>query len=156
MKYFTQELLDQYQNEETCEQSHVQWEKNSKEYNRYLYSIYRDLTPDIMYMAMVLCLHDAKILYIIQNGKHQYIVTVKLESPFNDIVNLKFTLLGDVITNKNLRSEDWWAYEELEKVNKGSYIYSILLSSGTEITIPFSDVEVTVTQPQPFGDLEKL
>jgi len=157
MKYFTQQLLDQASSpdEAVVEEANTEWNRAIVEYKKYLEKLRPYFTPSLRTFLDEYCMHDAEI---VSRGKkaggQSYFIIAHFEPPSTEGVSLTFTLAGPTKEIGSQRSPSYWAYEEVEKVrvkDRDAFRISILLADGSELQVPFSDMEILRFQVAPSG-----
>ena len=103
MKYFTQQLLEQYASldhgiaDKACED----WEEAIKKYNKYLKSIRKGCPPSVCELMdgppkgsdRWYCLHDAEVLSMHSDGDKTYNMIVHIEPPSKEGFRTPFRMI---------------------------------------------------------------
>jgi Protein of unknown function (DUF4085) len=156
MKYFTRALMEPYGSDEDSVSlaAHDEWEQVLQRYERYLQSIEPKL-PESIRAFLELRLHDAIVWSIARQGNHLTMVLRK-DIPPRDLVLLTYTLTAEPTIDKEAMSPDYregvmdFQYDEFELINEGDrklYAQTIQFGNGWEMSLRFSDVQVTVAEP---------
>lgn len=156
MKFFTRELIERYGSDDdaVAGRAHNEWETILARYESSLQSVAGDL-PDHIRAFTNLLLHDA-VVWSIARLSDRLILVVHKDIPPRNVVILTYALIAEPIIDKTaLSHEDKssvmdWLYDEFEvvrEVDRTSYAQSILFGNGWEISLRFSDVQVTLADP---------
>lgn len=143
MKYFTPELYIDYNlvEDENLEKVEKRWQSAVNNYQNNLNSFINSAPLPVQNLVK-LYLHDSPFL---SYAEKDYFFEINIQK--NNPLKLKFTLTKPVeyiqkIPEWYFSDKDcYWLYNELD-INAESYIYRILLSSGMEFRIYFSDIEI--------------
>jgi hypothetical protein len=153
MKYFTQQLLDQFtsSNEAVAAEADAKWDRAIVEYKKHLEKVRPYFAPSLRKFLDDYCLHDAEIVSMgTRAGSEQFFIVAHFEPPSNEGVSLTFNLAGPIKGIGSRRSPTYWAYEEVDKVKaRDAFRISILFADGSELQIPSSDIKVTRFQVVP-------
>jgi len=156
MKYFTRALMERYGSDEdsVSQAAHDEWEQVLQRYERYLDFIQPEL-PESIRAFLELRLHDAMV-WSIARQDHHLIMVLRKDIPPRDLVLLTYTLTAEPTIDKEALSPDIqgevmdFQYDEFELIQEGdrkSYAQTIQFGNGWELSLRFSDVQVTVADP---------
>jgi hypothetical protein len=156
MKYFTRELKERYGSEDdvVASAANAEWEATLERYERYLQSIESEL-PEHIRAFNNLLLHDAIIWSIARQG-NKLIIVMRKDIPPRDVVILTYTLTQEPIIDKEALPPEHcgsvmdFQYDEFELIREGdrtTYAQSIMFGNGWELSLRFSDVQVTLAEP---------
>jgi hypothetical protein len=157
MKYFTRERYLTFQNfdDAAMDAADADWEDTIDRYEAYLQTIRPDMPESVRQLLDGFYLHDARVLSMGRRDE-TFVISLQLDVPPKELLTLTYTLIGPPEINKKPFEDGqntpapWWLYEEIEQVEEGGrkhFVQSILLSNGWEITLPFSDVQVSRAEP---------
>jgi hypothetical protein len=157
MKYFTRDRYLAMQNEqdEAMDAADADWEAAAGAYDAQLQTIRPAMPESGRQLLDGFYLHDARVLSMGQRGD-SFVISLQLNVPPNDLLTITYRLAGPVDVKKDVFS--WvknayvadWLYDEVELIQEGEkkhFVHSILLSSGWEIELPFTDVQTTTAFP---------
>jgi hypothetical protein len=156
MKYFTPDLLERFgsADDAVAGPANDEWERALERYEQYMESIEPELPEHIREFTKLL-LHDAIIWSIARQGD-KLIMVMRKDIPPRDVVILTYSLIAEPVINKEvLPSKEWgtvmdYMYDEFELVQqrgRKTYAQSILFGNGWEMSLRFSDVQVTLAEP---------
>jgi Protein of unknown function (DUF4085) len=156
MKYLTRELMERYgsENDAVVAAADAEWEAVLERYERYLQSIDGDLPEHIRQFNQLL-LHDAVVWSIARQGNTLILVMHK-DIPPSDIVILTCTLTQEPAIDKEAFPSESrgsimdFQYDEFELIRQDgrtSFAQSIVFGNGWQISLRFSDVQVTLAAP---------
>jgi hypothetical protein len=156
MKFFTRELLERYgsQDDMVANAADAEWEAVLERYERYLQSIEGQLPEPIREFTKLL-LHDA-IVWSIARQANKLIMVMHKDIPPRNVVILTYTLTQEPAIDKEALSPEHrgpimdFQYDEFELVSGGDrpiYSQSIVFGNGWEMSLRFSDVQVTLAEP---------
>ncbi len=157
MKYFTPELylLGSSSNETEVDRAEAAWDLAIHQYQQYLKAHRSEMPANVRELADS-CFHDASLLdwRIHEFGPRRRMATVSLEQR-HEIIEIIYFVWST--PRRTRRRKTWpfspkevcWLYDEIEIVDDSpvhfpsfGYIQRVLLSDGSELEIPFSDVVV--------------
>jgi hypothetical protein len=162
MKYFTPSLIERYGSLDTsvADAADAEWEDALARYDSYLQGLDPELPQHIREFSRLL-LHGA-IVWSIARQRDKLIMVMRKDVPPQDTVILAYTLVGEPVINKEALSPEHRAsvmayqYDEFERIEEGGqefYSQSIILANGWEMSLRFSDVQVTLAEPvYPLGN----
>jgi hypothetical protein len=148
MKFFTQRLLDQAcsSEEAVADKADADWNHAIVEYKKHLKSFRPFFTAGLREFLDEYCMHDAEIVSRgTKAGGQAYFIVAHFEPPSTKGVSLTFDLVGPAKQIGTPRLPSYWAYEEVERVkvkDRDAFRISILFADGSELRLPFSDLEV--------------
>jgi len=156
MKYFTRAQMERFGSDEESVSlaAHDEWEQVVQRYESYLQSIEPKL-PESIRAFLELRLHDAMIWSIARQRNH-LIMVLRKDIPPRDLVILTYTLTTEPTIDKEAMSRDNqgevmdFQYDESELIHEGDrklYAQTIQFGNGWEMSLRFSDVQVTVADP---------
>ncbi len=163
MKFFTAELLEQMNrgDGESFLAAHNAWDKNEARYKQHLATLESKL-PDPAWQLAKACYHDAQVLTISYNDSSKLSIILRVGKLLHV---LTFELAGSSIMTEpesrpNFASDGLlWLYEEWD-FRRGRNILRVLLSNGSELEIPFSNVSLeklrVQTQSSRSSSLDRL
>jgi Protein of unknown function (DUF4085) len=157
MKYFTKNLLERYgsPDDAVARCAEDKWEGALDRYEAYLQTIRPDMPESVRQLEDGFYFHDARVLSMGRRDEN-FVISLQLGVPPNELLTITYSLAGSPEINKEpfAGGKDtpfpWWLYEEIEQVRTGDrkhFIHSILFSNGWEISLPFSDVQVSRAEP---------
>jgi Protein of unknown function (DUF4085) len=156
MKYFPRDLLERYGSldDAVANAAHAEWEAALERYEQYLQSIEAELPEHVREFNRLL-LHDAVVSSIARQGD-RLIMVLRKNIPPRDVVTLTYTLTAEPVIDKDALPADARGpvmdlqHDEFELVREGgrnTYAQTILFGNGWEMTLRFSDVQVTLADP---------
>jgi len=156
MKHFTRDLIERYgsPNEAVARAADAEWEQALERYEEGLQSIEAQLPEHIRAFTKLL-LHGALVLSVARQGD-KLILVLRKDIPPRDVVILTYTLIGEPAIDSDALPPDRrtsvmeYLYDEFELVSDGgrqTYAQSILFGNGWELSLRFSDVQVSVGEP---------
>jgi hypothetical protein len=156
MKHFTKDLIARYgsPDEAVARAADAEWEATLRRYENGLRSIEPELPEHIREFTRLL-LQDAVVWSITRQGD-KLLMVLRKDVPPRQAVLLTYTLIAEpVIDREALPPSDRspvmdYRYDEFELVREGdrkTYAQSILFGNGWEMSLRFSDVEVSVAEP---------
>jgi hypothetical protein len=162
MKHFTPDLIERYGSLDSsvADAADAEWEAALARYDGYLQSITPKLPQHVQQFNRLL-LHDA-IVWSIARQDHKLIMVMRMDAPPRDTVILGYTLVNDPVINKEVLSREHrtavmaYQYDEFELIEENGrqvYAQSIIFANGWEMSLRFSDVQVTLAEPvYPLGN----
>lgn len=157
MKYFTRDLIERYgclDKEGVFLAADAEWEETLARYERELKSIEPEL-PEHIRVFTNLLLHDATV-WSIACQSDKLIMLLGKDIPPKDVVILTYTLIEEPVIDQNALSAAYrnavmdFQYDEFELIrerDRQTYAQSILFGNRWEMTLRFSDVQVTLAEP---------
>jgi hypothetical protein len=157
MKYFTRDLIERYgclDDEAVFRDAETEWEARLARYEAGLQSIEPELPEHIRAFTRLL-LHDAIVWSIARQGD-KLIMVLRKDVPPKDVVILTYTLIEEPVIDRDALSPDYrgevmdYKYDEFELIRdcgQRTYAQSILFGNGWEMSLRFSDVQVSLAQP---------
>ena len=100
-------------------------------------------------------MHDAIVWSIARQGD-KLIMVLRKDVPPQDVVILTYTLIEEPVIDRDALSSDYrselmdYKYDEFELIRDGerpTYAQSILFGNGWEMSLRFSDVQVSLAEP---------
>lgn len=163
MKYFTKELLKQFQSDDNAiaDKANDDWESAIESYQLRLSEMQADFSSTLKVLGEY-CFHDSEIIGIsVDSEKHTVEVALSLDSSFNagpPLVTLRFLGVFKRYPVNPPRSKLYWLYEEIDITDQGFFKYSILMEDvekrdTIELGLEFSQLEIIVPV---LGELSKL
>ncbi|HBI46440.1 MAG TPA: hypothetical protein DDY78_26845 [Planctomycetales bacterium] len=157
MKYFTRERYLAFQNfdDAAMDAADDEWENATDRYEAYLQTIRPDMPESVRQLEDGFYFHDARVLSMGRRDE-TFVISLQLDVPPNELLTITYALAGSPEVNKEPFADGkdtpspWWLYEEIEQVGAGDrkhFVHSILFSNGWEISLPFSDVQVSRAEP---------
>ena len=156
MKYFTRDLIEHYgclDDEAVFRSAEAEWEARLARYEAGLKSIEPELPEHIRVFTRLL-LHDAIVWSIARQGE-KLIMVLRKDVPPKDVVILTYTLIEEPVIDRDALSPDYrgevmdYKYDEFELIRdcgQRTYAQSILFGNGWEMSLRFSDVQVSLAQ----------
>ncbi|MFO0843199.1 MAG: hypothetical protein U0797_12515 [Gemmataceae bacterium] len=169
MKYFTPDRWVRMQrgaSKEGFEKAYDEWERAVREYEGELKRIFPGgrRFSDLRRFALHYSLHDADLQACWFGPKGDKLnLLVRPELPQERLFLLVYSLAGEPVVRRGVLPEEFtskravWMYDELgllhgvEDHEELAFTHNILLSTGCEYVIRFSNL--TLTRPQPWPDL---
>jgi hypothetical protein len=166
MKYFTPEryvALQDFSSDEVMNAADAAWEEAVDQYDASYRSIEALLPPEYRRLQEDYYLHDARVLYIGQQGK-RFVIALRLDPPPQQILQLTYELDGEPIINREAIPAAHrgtgavdWMHDEVEVVSQSPLVcmHSILFGNGWEVRLPFRALRVEEVQaliPAPHND----
>ena len=153
MRYFTPDLLQRFGSlddriadaaDDECELASARYRADLKKLKRKLPSGMRELQTKYY-------LHDA-LVFPLKANKDEFMVKLKLDTPPHEELLLRYDLAEKpkLVRHPGLAEKKCpsliWLYDEVEAVknNPSQFAHSILLNNGFEITLAFTDLELTL------------
>lgn len=156
MKFFTRDLIERCgsTDDAVARAAEQEWEAANERYEDHLRAIEPALPEHIREFHNLL-LHDALVWSIARQG-NKLILVLRKDIPPRNLVILTYTLTEDPVIDPQalppehrLKVMDF-QYDEFDAIRRGdrvTYAQSILFGNGWEMTLRFSDVEVTQAEP---------
>lgn len=157
MKYFTAKRLSALQSADATAVAAAlaDWEATAARYSRKLETIRQQLTDGAVELAEQNSLHDAQVLNLSYQDRDKLSLILRQQEQLHV---LTFVLAAAPALTQPERPPAFasagllWLYEELE-LDDGTTILGVLLSDGSELTIPFASVSLQSfdVHPRPDG-----
>jgi len=165
MKYFTRDLIERCgsTDDAVAGAAEREWEAANSRYEEHLQSIEADFPEHIRAFSNLL-LHDALVWSIARQGEN-LIMVLRKDIPPPTLVILRYTLTRDPMIDPQALSPEQrvevmdFQFDELDLIRQGNrvtYSQCILFGNGWEMTLHFSDVQITQAEllyPFPEGML---
>jgi hypothetical protein len=156
MKYFTRELIERYgsPDEAVARAADAEWEATLRRYEEGLRSIEPELPEHILEFTRLL-LHDAVVWSITRQGD-KLLMVLRKDIPPRHMVLLTYTLTDEPVIDREALAPAHrgqvmdYQYDEFELIREGNrqtYSQSILFGNGWEMSLRFSDVQVSLADP---------
>jgi hypothetical protein len=156
MKHFTRDLIERYgsPDDAVARAADAEWEGVLERYEHGLQAIEAELPEHIRAFTKLL-LHGAQVLSVARQCD-KLILVLRKDIPPRDVVILTYTLTAEPVIDREALSPDRrtsameYLYDEFELIREGSrqtYAQSILFSNGWELSLRFSDVQVSLGEP---------
>jgi hypothetical protein len=155
VKYFTPELYirGNSPDDDVVDGVEEEWERAIRRYDRRWRKIKTAFPAGVRRFDEVnLCLHDAKLLHMAQDG-NRLIMVLEQEPPARDLVILTFTLLAppvidtDVLPNRVRGQAPYWLYEEFDLDRQKRCCFEVFFSNGWLVKVIFRDFHFLVAKP---------
>ena len=156
MKYFTKDLIERYgsADDAVARVADAEWEAVLERYEAELQHVEPELPEHVRAFTRLL-LHDA-VVFSIARQHDKLIMVLRKDIPPRDMVTLTYTLVAepmirhDVLPVEHCGPQMEFLYDEFELARDGdhpTYAQSILFSNGWEMSLRFSDVQVSLAEP---------
>jgi hypothetical protein len=154
MKYFTPELIGRFQSpdDDLIEEIHEEWERAIVRSDRRWQKI-RGAFPAAVHRFDDdhVCLHDAELLSIGQEGD-RFVIVVQPEPPARTVVILTFTLDGEptidqtALPGREGRTHALWMYEEWDLDSQKRRLFEVLFTNGWSVKLRFRDFQYRIAR----------
>jgi hypothetical protein len=156
MKHFTRDLIERYgsPDDAVARAADAEWEGVLERYEQGLQAIEAELPEHIRGFTQ-LRLHGALVLSVARQGE-KLILVLRKDVPPRDVVILTYTLAAEPVIDRDALSPDRrtstmeFLYDEFELIGEQGrpcYAQSILFGNGWEMSLRFSDVQVSLGEP---------
>lgn len=153
MKYFTPELLEQLNSRDELRMmaAMTAWDQNERRYEKRLQSLASVLPASALRLVEEHYFHDAQVVTISYSEEKSLSIILRSKDKLRV---LTFLLNGNPILREPEKPPAFasegllWLYEELDRNRKGALL-RLLLSNGSELEIPFTDVNVNAFEIHP-------
>lgn len=156
MKHFTRDLIERYgsPDDAVARAADAEWEAALERYDRDLRAIEPELPEHVRAFTRLL-LHDAMVWSIARQGD-RLIMVLRKDVPPRDVVTLTYTLTEEPVIDREALTPVFrgqvmdFRYDEFEQIRQGgrqTYAQSILFGNRWEMTLRFSDVQVSLAEP---------
>jgi hypothetical protein len=156
VKYFTRDLIERYGSwdDATANAASEEWEEILERYEREQRALEPELPEHIRDFTSLL-LQDAIVWSIARQGD-KLIIILRKDIPPQDVIIITYTLIEEPIINRDALSLEYrsevmeFRCDEFELIRDGdrpAYAQSILFGNGWEMSLRFSDVQVSLAEP---------
>ena len=136
MKYFTQELYQDFQIDNTGE-TDIEWDSRCEFYKNYIESI-EHLFPEGVKKLSKSCFHD---WHLTAAYLHEGNLVLYVSDMINNMVTINYKTTKPIEIKDNI----YWLYDEID-IEKEGFVHRILFHDNVlglvEIDVPFTDVEI--------------
>lgn len=156
MIYFTPERYVRLQavDAASAEAAEKEWEQAEAQYLAHFQANRHRFPPSVQTLHEQVLLHDAQVLGMWSSepagsAANSFTILLQPETPANHVVQLNYQLLAkpqvvpSVLPAEYCSSAMMWLYDEIDVAgDPGTFTHRILFSSGEQLTLRASDVEV--------------
>lgn len=152
MKYFTVDLLRRFQSsdDQIADAADDEWERMGEEYRAWFKSIRSQLPAGMRELHRKYYLHDASV-FPLKASRKEFVMRLKLDTPPHEELLLRYHLAKKprFVFHSSVAEKGCpyliWLYHEIEQVkHSGQFSHSILFNNGIELTLLFTDLELTL------------
>ncbi|HVS34119.1 MAG TPA: hypothetical protein VMS17_00975 [Gemmataceae bacterium] len=155
MKHCTRDLVERYgsPDDAVARAADAEWEAVLERYEQGLQPIEAQLPEHIRVFTRLL--HGALVLSVARQDD-KLILVLRKDIPPRDVVILTYTLIAEPVIDREALSPDRrtsameYLYDEFELIRergRQTYAQSMLFGNGWELSLGFSDVQVSVGEP---------
>jgi hypothetical protein len=154
MKYFTPDLIQRgnSRDDDVADAASEEWERAIVRSERRWKKI-RSAFPAAVqqFNDDQICLHDAEVLSIGQEGD-RFVIVVEPEPPARTVVLLTYTLDGEPVIDPTALpdregvSRPLWMYEEWDLDRQKRCLFEVLLTNGWSVKLRFRDFQYLIAQ----------